>query len=194
MTPELEQKLITKYPKIFVDCGKTPQESCMAWGLEVGDGWYNLIDVLCEALTYTYTTSVEIDEEDGKRLNIKPINFKPEDKPRYFFKVEPPQVVADQVKEKFGELRFYYHLEYSQINVELDNTGKYPELKEINKRYADYIGGVVHFAAIASSHVCEVSGDKGKLSIRGFWYKTLSEETANKEPYLGYKPVDLNKS
>ena len=85
MKTELQEKIFNKYPKIFGDRTKPMTETCMCWGLEVGDGWYNLIDVLCEALTNTYTTSVELDEEDGKRLGIEPYNFKDE-KTSYYLK------------------------------------------------------------------------------------------------------------
>jgi hypothetical protein len=162
----------------------------MCWGLEVGDGWYELIDILCEALTYTFITSVEVDEEDGKRLGIEPSIWKDEDKGRYFFKVEPPQVVADQVKEKFGTLRFYYHLEYSKDNKFLAGTKKYPELETINKRYSDYIDGIVHFAEIASGRTCEVTGAEGNMYVRGGWYKTLNENVAKTEKYEGYNKLD----
>ena len=184
MNEELELKLYKKYPNIFKDTNKSPQESCMAFGLEVGDGWYNLIDYLCEALTYTFTTSVEIDEEDGKSLGIEPSKWNGQ-KDRYFFKVEPPQVIASQVKEKFGTLRFYYRLEYDENNVKLSE--KYADLKEVNKRYSDYIDGIVHFAEIASGHTCEQTGDKGQLYVRNGWLKVLSEAKAKE---LGYKPFN----
>ena len=190
MSPELDKQLCNKYPEIFRDRNKSPQETCMHWGFEVGDGWYELIDVLCEALTYTFTTSVEVDEEDGKRLGIEPSNWKGEDKSRYFFKVEPPQVVASQVKEKFGTLRFYYHLEYSEDNKSLVATKKYPDLETINKRYSDYIDGIVHFAEIASSRTCEVTGAEGSIHVRGGWYKTLNENVAKTEKYDGYNKLD----
>ena len=188
MNAELEDKLITKYPKIFIDANKSPQESCMHWGLEVGDGWYDLIDVLCEALTYTYSTAVRVDEEDGKRLGVKPYIDK-EGEASYFFNVTAPQVIADQVKEKFGTLRFYYHLEYSKDNLSLVGTKKYPELDAINKRYADYIDGIVHFADIASGKTCEVTGAEGVLQKRGGWWKTISLDAAKTEPYNGFKPL-----
>ena len=184
MNEELELKLYKKYPNIFKDTNKSPQESCMAFGLEVGDGWYNLIDYLCEALTYTFTTSVEIDEEDGKGIGIEPSKWNGQ-KDRYFFKVEPPQVIASQVKEKFGTLRFYYRLEYDENNVKLSE--KYADLKEVNKRYSDYIDGIVHFAEIASGHTCEQTGDKGQLYVRNGWLKVLSEAKAKE---LGYKPFN----
>ena len=184
MKEELEQQLYKKYPEIFKDTNMPSHESCMAFGLEVGDGWYYLIDTLCEALTYTFTTSVEVSEEDGKSLGIEPSKWKGE-KDRYFFKVEPPQVVASQVKEKFGTLRFYYRLEYDENNIKLSE--KYADLKEVNKRYSDYIDGIVHFAEIASSHTCEQTGEKGQLYVRNGWLKALSEAKAKE---LGYKLLE----
>jgi len=190
VSPELEKQLFEKYPEIFADANKSPQESCMAFGLEVGSGWYNLIDILCEALTYTFTTSIEVDEEDGKRLGIEPSRWNREEKDRYFFKVEAPQVVASQVKEKFGTLRFYYHLKFDDANVSLSATKKYPDLDKINRRYSDYIDGIVHFAEIASSRTCEVTGAEGSIHVRGGWYKTLNENVAKTEQYEGYNKLD----
>jgi hypothetical protein len=149
MNTKLQEKLFDKYPKIFGDRSKPKTETCMCWGLEVGDGWYSLIDVLCEALTYTYSTSVKVDEEDGKRLGIEPYSGS------YYFMVEPPQVIATQVKEKYGTLRFYYREEYSKEIMSLVETGKYPDLQNIIDRYSNYIDGVVHFAEIASGRTCE---------------------------------------
>ena len=189
MSPELDKQLCNKYPKIFIDRNKSPQETCMHWGFEVGDGWYQLIDVLCEALTYTFTTSVEVDEEDGKRLGIEPYKD-PKGEVFYFFSVEPPQVIADQVKEKFGTLRFYYHLEYSADNTSLVATKKYPDLEAINKRYSDYIDGIVHFAETASSRTCEVTGAEGSMHVRDGWYKTLNENVVKTEKYEGYNKLD----
>lgn len=186
MNKELEQKLFAKYPKIFRDADKSPQESCMAFGLEVGDGWYSLIDVLCEALTYTFTSSIAISEEDGKRLNVKPHSDK-DGKPFYYFSVKSPQVVADQVKEKFGTLRFYYHLVYDDDNISLIETGKYPELDKLNKRYADYLDGVVHFAETASARTCSVRGTEGEMHVRGGWLKVISPEVAKQNTHDGYK-------
>jgi len=79
MKTELEQKLVQKYPKIFINYGKSPQESCMAFGFEHRDGWYLLIDMLCASIQFYLDQTPNI-----------------------------PQVHADQVKEKFGSLRFYF--------------------------------------------------------------------------------------
>lgn len=77
MKQELQEKLFKKFPKIFQDRKKPMTETCMCWGIATGDGWYWLINNLCEMLQWDT------------------------DRNRY------PQVVAMQVKEKFGTLRFY---------------------------------------------------------------------------------------
>lgn len=78
MSPELDKELCVRYPEIFQKRNLTIQESCMAWGFSHGDGWYNLINKLCEQITnyHKYHTDV-------------------------------PQTIAEQVKYKFGGLRFY---------------------------------------------------------------------------------------
>lgn len=187
MSPELEQKLIAKYPTLYRETSMSPQSSCMAFGFEVGDGWYDLLEILSEALTYTYTTSIEVDEEDGKIIGIKPYEWNKE-KARYFYQVEPPTVIATQVKEKFGSLRFYYKLEFSETNKALSE--KYAELKEVNKRYADYIDGTIHFAETASYFTCEKTGKKGELMVRRGWLKVLAPDIGKE---LGYEKY-INRS
>ena len=64
---------------------------------------------------------------------------------------EVPQVTLDQVKEKFGTLRFYY-------------TGG-----------DDYISGLVSMAESMSGVTCEECGKPG-TSTRGGWIKTACKE------------------
>jgi len=45
------------------------QETAMCWGIETPDDWYDVIDTLCRALTYTYTTYLDIDKEDARHLS-----------------------------------------------------------------------------------------------------------------------------
>jgi len=194
MKQELQQKLFEKYPKIFCDRTKPKTESCMFWGLEVGDGWYDLIDILCEALTYTYSTSIEVDEEDGKRLCIEPYSDS------YYFTVEPPQVIATQVKEKYGTLRFYYRFELDEKIIYLLETKKYPDLEKANDRFYNFIDGVVHFAEIASGRTCEITGQSGELHASGGsmdgWLKVLNKEYAKTaladRDYVPYSEIPKN--
>ena len=80
MDIKLERLLYEKYPKIFADKNKAPTETSMCWGIECGSGWYALIDELCRRLT--------------EYLDKHP---------------DVPQVVAGQVKQNFGGLRYHVH-------------------------------------------------------------------------------------
>jgi len=77
MTPDLEKKLVEKYPKIFSQKDLPPNQSLMCFGFECGDGWYDLLDDLCGKI------QAYVDEGNYS------------------------QIEATQVKEKFGTLRFY---------------------------------------------------------------------------------------
>ena len=83
MNAELENKLYEKYPTLFADKDRSPRESCMAFGLECGDGWYAILEELCARIA---------NREQNLKLN----------------KREYTPVKFDQIKEKFGGLRVYY--------------------------------------------------------------------------------------
>ncbi len=79
--------------------------------------------------------------------------------------VNPPAVKIDQIKEKFGELRFYYSGGDEQV------------------------AGMVRMAEYLCKQTCEVTGKFGVLCACGSWYKTLSPELLKESIYERYKPV-----
>ena len=83
MKLELDKLLCEKYPKMMVNRDKPMQETCMCWGFECGDGWFNILDQLMGNIQH------HIDWKNRKEEVVA-------------------QVTLDQVKEKFGTLRFYY--------------------------------------------------------------------------------------
>ena len=83
MKQELDKLLCEKYPKMMVNRNKNMQETCMCWGFECGDGWFNILDQLMGNIQH------HIDWKNRKEEVVA-------------------QVTLDQVKEKFGTLRFYY--------------------------------------------------------------------------------------
>lgn len=50
MKKELQEEIFKKYPLLFGDKDKPMYETCMCWGLDVGDGWYKLVDDLASKL------------------------------------------------------------------------------------------------------------------------------------------------
>ena len=48
MDQELEKKLVKKYPEALSEYGGDMHHTCMAWGFECGNGWYKIMEELCE--------------------------------------------------------------------------------------------------------------------------------------------------
>ena len=65
MTRDKEKILYEKYPDLFRDKDKPPQETCMCWGCACGNGWFDILDKLCEKIS-------KLDkDEDFRFLQIK---------------------------------------------------------------------------------------------------------------------------
>jgi hypothetical protein len=183
MKKELDEQLCKKYPKIFRDRHANMQVTCMCWGFECGDGWYNILDQLCERIQ-GHIDSSRNDRARALKYNRKLErairNNKVEEflrdefkflKPEFIEKkiIEssntPPafrdvpeklyQVVAVQVKEKFGTLRFYTNHE------------------------DDYISGLISMACSMSSVTCEVCGNPGKSNDDGWIYTRCKDHEQN---------------
>jgi len=130
MSPELDKKIVEKYPKIFADRYEDMQKTAMCWGFEHSDGWYWLLDQLCDSIqSYIDTNN----------------NYRDKDK-------QIPQVVATQVKEKWGTLNFYY-------------TGG-----------DDMIDGMISLAENMSSYICEICGTTENVGITIGWLTNVCKK------------------
>lgn len=134
MKRELDEQLCVKYPKIFKDRHGDMKETLMCWGFECGDGWYNIIDQLCANIQHH-------------------VDWKQEQKEKYSRGEGCSQVIAVQIKEKFGTLRFYY------------DGGD------------DTIGGMFRMAESMSAVTCEECGAPGQLRGRGWLYTACDTHT-----------------
>lgn len=59
MITENQKALIDKYPALFRQVGLPATVSCMAWGIECGEGWYPIIDKLSAKLIEMYGDKIE---------------------------------------------------------------------------------------------------------------------------------------
>ena len=132
MKQELDELLCKKYPKMMVNRDKPMQETCMCWGFDCGNGWFNILDQLMGNIQHHIDWNNQNFEKGYKQYK------------------QVSQVTLDQVKEKFGTLRFYY-------------TGG-----------DDEISGMVRMAESMSGVTCETCGAPGK-SRDGGWIKTLCD-------------------
>jgi hypothetical protein len=94
MNDELQNKLYEKYPQLFVNKDKTPMQSPMCFGIETGEGWYEILSSLCWMIKQ-YEDNIIWQTEWNQKTNS-------EYKSDYF------PVKFDQIKEKYGGLRVYF--------------------------------------------------------------------------------------
>jgi hypothetical protein len=97
MNAELEQQLYDKYPTLFCNKDKSIQESCMAWGIECNNGWYELLSSVCWRIS-------QHEQNITDRIRIRNTNSKENDQSD----LDYIPVKFDQIKEKFGGIRIYY--------------------------------------------------------------------------------------
>lgn len=165
MTKELELQLVKKYPDLFVDYGGDMRQTCMAWGIEASDGWYRIIDNLCEMLqSKTQKPWIVLKKEfqTNKKVCAEVLTS--------------PTIKFAQVKSKFATLRAYLNTEFSPYEDKFDE-------QDYNKKeeyWRGQISGIVAFAELLSSQTCEVTGKPGKLRTDIGWIKTLCDEEYDK--------------
>ena len=82
MTKDLEKRLSEEFPNLYKDIYGPMDKTCMHWGLECGDGWFDLI--------WRLSGKLESLIVEWMKQNLH---------------ISIPRTV--QVKEKFGTLRFY---------------------------------------------------------------------------------------
>jgi hypothetical protein len=177
MKQELDSKLCEKYPKIFKDRYADMRTTAMCWGPECGDGWFNIIDLLCgqiqghinwrrkeRANALVFNRALKRALAGNKDSLIKYFSYMgkvsdytmksvAEAIEKAIYRDVPEkirQVVASQVKEKFGTLRFYY------------NGGD------------EYIHGLVAMAETMSVRTCESCGAPAKTQGTG-WLTTMCQ-------------------
>lgn len=186
MNSDLDKMLCHKYPKIFRDRNKPMTQTAMCWGFDCGEGWFNIINATCSliqshidhsrksrynALRHNralsraikgdmkgiqryYSFNGVLDSWGIKQIEKDLLDPKLRNVPDVC-----PQVIAVQVKEKFGTLRFYV------------NGGD---------RYTD---GVINMAEVMSAYTCEECGSPGK-SRTGGWIRTLCDKHAVEMGYI----------
>ena len=167
MREELDKQLCEKYPLIFKNRNAPMTHTAMCWGFEHGDGWYNIIDVLCGLLYSDYVSAKEryeavkqYYEKDGKYPWKGGRTITPEILEELRLKmIEQEQLVpvASQVKEKLGTLRFY--------------------VESSTDEHDDYI----RFAEHMSARTCEVCGKPGLIRGRGWLYTACDEHTSKED-------------
>lgn len=162
---ETWQSILQKEFPFMQQDSKDAHNIYKTWGFECSGGWYPLLRECCEAIVTRYA-------EDG--IGLEGIDFVPE-----------------QIKEKFGGLRFYYSYTDAPCKIAaFDNLatgetlrfqsksgGKVEDAKA--KLRHDDIRMIVRSAERKSKCTCEVCGADGELrndsEIGIYWVQTLCD-------------------
>jgi len=65
MKQELQDKLFTDFPGLFYEKDLPATQTCMCWGLDCGDGWYDLIYKACLELQHHTIRFSQVKEKYG---------------------------------------------------------------------------------------------------------------------------------
>lgn len=180
---ELDKQICKEFPKIFAKRNMPPQETNTCFGFECGDGWYNLLHSACSVIQnhIDWSRTNRLNALKYNRALKQALNGKPTSLVKYFtfsngevnmtnveatidmakFREVPEacdQVVAAQVKEKFGSLRFYV---YGGDN---------------------YTQGVIDMAETLSANTCEECGVPGTIE-RSSWLQCLCSTCRKNKEY-----------
>jgi hypothetical protein len=216
MNKELTQRLVERFPVLYQNFYESPQNTCMCWGFDHGDGWEPIIWQLSLAIeeelgysktqkwwflfkkrifkrwnNFIYKLSPPVHDkiqlvkgEDNVYRQVVTEKMYPRDQwlKDLFVRILPDSsdnfssrigsiqrlglkclvvhpntgFAVDQVKEKFGTLRFYC-------------PG--------NDRIYKY----VHMAEELSALMCEVCGKPAKLESPSGWYSTVCKDHSRTE-------------
>lgn len=142
MKKELVVELVKRYPELFMDVSSD---------ISCGDGWFNIIDMICLELYSDYNSAKSIYEtclqNNGTKLypwidsspivTVSMIKDSYEEMHKRFLAL--PKIV--QIKEKFGSLRFYANGVNESTNQK------------------------IQFAELMSTKVCEVCGSSAPNQV-----------------------------
>ena len=95
MKEKLQQKLFEDFPKLFAQKDEDMSVTCMCWGIECPDEWFDVIYAACQCIQTMTDNNKDISD-------------------KY------PQIEFIQVKEKFGRLCMYNNTNTDYVNGVLD--------------------------------------------------------------------------
>ena len=143
MRQELSLELVKRYPELFVD---TPFVN-----ISCGDGWFNIIDMICLELYSDYKSAKSIYEtcieNNGGKL--------------YPWIEASPIVTVDMVKESYLEM----HKRFLNLPKIVQIKEKFGSLRFYASGISETMSQKISFAELMSTKICEVCGSSAPNDV-----------------------------
>lgn len=156
MKTELEDNLAEEFE--FMKRAPLPANGIMdnlydAFGIDTGDGWYELLYDMCKEIAQVLEAAEK-----------------------------PVHIVVDQIKEKYGTLRFYYHFEGAKPQIQTSDFIDSGSIRTMPERDDVYqkISEIVQKYEDKSGKVCETCGCQGAVREDLQWIQTLCDTCYSK--------------
>jgi hypothetical protein len=160
MNKKNTNKLWEKYPIIFSGRHLTLQQSLIPFGFECGDGWYNLIDELCENVMTLIgdkditVTAAQVKEKFGGL--------------RFYYDIRSPDTFIGNIGYRIS--RFMFKLKWGQMYWKIQDFRK-----KFYKTLEEKIRDAIHDGEDKSYDTCEICGEPGETRGRG-WVSTQCDK------------------
>lgn len=161
MKKELVVELIKRYPELFME---------VSFDISCGDGWFNIIDMICLELYSDYNSAKSIYETCLQNTGTK----------LYPWIESSPLVTAAMIKDSYEEMhkRFLALPKISQIKE------KFGSLRFYASGVCESTQHKIQFAELLSTKVCEVCGSSAPNQVMCYsvgYRKTLCNSCQTKQ-------------
>lgn len=206
MKRQLQDQLYKDFPLLYGDRNKSMRQTCMCWGIETGDGWYDLIRELSEKLS----KQIEQYSKDNPNLRCyncgctrdkhyasrsynpgKCLHVRREPRKRYFLRTRRLPWYRRLINPFLRLLNFFYSVfSYDLMTCHCEGyEPNIPRASQVKEKYgtlrfymtSELPGMHEHImeAERKSAETCEVCGAPGKV-IDGGWIATRCEDCLEK--------------
>lgn len=186
MTPDLQNKLYEKYPKLFAQRKLPMTHTAMCWGIDCGDGWYNILNKLCGNIQSYVDQQREYRARElrhqraikravnGDKTALVKFHMYHGQITSYTHKA----VEADIADAMVGKERYIRGLTPQVPKIQaVQVKEKFGTLRFYTNCGNEYIDGLIAMAEAMSAVTCEECGKPGKVRGGGWIYVACDEHT-----------------
>jgi len=194
MKQELQEILMGKYPDIFRDRNRPMTETLICFGLEVGDGWYTVIDNLCHELTTIQNECNLIAKASQVKEKFATLHFYIDIVPTKDCDIiTNTRVWLTNFRLLVCKMHAYWLLplidRFTHVSYQGPHYGPY---KRFNMyKWTRRIHDAINKAEAVSAVTCELCGEPGNCDTSHAWIATVCDKCKDKRYEEPKKEEDI---